>query len=388
MEVLAGGPWQLAFNQAQDAFRWLLAHGDEGAVAVLADACFCAEESERYDPTMGKLANLDVPLSQVLWGRVIVRCGGRAALYARVERGRKIGHLHFQPGGPPWFTEQLWTALALQLIKPVVEQGRAAAEEVEEARRLFAAFDLWRAGQPAQTSPSQRPTWGDAAARGPKTAMVYCGALHGLDVVEPLTELLGGVVHDALAHEEPLLIGLGEALNLVCRRSESPPEALLALAATPRVARQLAKDDTQAFWETLLRHLGLVAVSRLADELALPDLGLGLFDALTSIAPDALEAWQARPDLLRAVLVRSTQGRFRPSPSFHEAAWAIPRRPADIRDLDQIPSGDWLEALVEQSRRWSQSERDAFLRALAQRSRHVEVRRRCLSALVDDRAGA
>ena len=386
MEVLAAGPWQVAFRQAPEAFDWLVAHGDEGAVAVLAEACFATDEAERYNPVVGKLANLHVPFSQVLWGRVLERRAGRAAFYARIERGMQIGYAHFLPDSPLLsITDGLWTALTARLIEPFVQTPHTPRDdEVAEARRIHAAFERWRLDQPATPWHPQPSKWGDAALREAKTLIVYCSALHGLDVAEPLTELLQGVVHDAHPHEADLLTFLGAALDVLCQRPEPPPPALLTLAASPLVAKQLATDTTHAFWAALLCELGVEAVASLVDALGLPDLGLGLFDALASVAPEALDQWQERPDLLRAVLLRSAEGRFQPSRSFHERAWATPRQPAHIRDLDQIPAGDWLEALVEQSRRWSCTERDAFLRTLAQRSRDLEVRRRCLGALLDD----
>jgi hypothetical protein len=219
--------------------------------------------------------------------------------------------------------------------------------------------------------------------RHAKTLLLMCGALRALDVTDRLHTLLRSIVDDAQPNEANLLKIIGQALAHVCGRPADPPDALLALAATPEVAARLNSDSTKAFWVALLRRLGVERVMTLADAMAVSDLGLGFFDAMAEAAPSALERCQERPDLLRPVLLRSTEGRFAPSPSFHQRAWERSRTPEEIHDLDGIPAGDWLTGLIQQSRRWAVSEREAFLRRLAQRSRDADVRRKCLEALLE-----
>jgi hypothetical protein len=389
-EITQANEWQLAFNQAGEAFPWLLMNGDEGAVTVLADACFASDEACRHNPIVAKFMGLSVPLSQQFWGHVIGRPAGRAALYARAARGDGLGSdEHFLPGEPLYrVSSGLWEALAERLTSPLFKERRVPSEhEMAEAGLLLAAFEKWMAAQPPgfwRNRPELVP-WADPAMRPAKVLIVLCAALHMRDVTEQLQTLLRSIVDDANPHEKDVLVLLGVALGRVCERPGEPSEALLALAATPQVASLFAQDMAGSFWAALLRRFGVEAVIALADALALADLGLGFFDALASNAPEALDCYQMRPDLLRAGLVRSTTSGFVPSSAFHEVAWHRPRHPEEIRDLDRISAGDWLRGLIEQSRRWPDGEREAFLRWLAQRSRHAEVRQRCLQALRDTR---
>ena len=384
-EITRTNEWQLAFNQAGEAFPWLLEHGDEGAITILAEACFATDEAHRHNPTVAKFAGLSVPLSQKFWGHVIGRPAGRAALYTRVERGDGLGSReHFLPKAGLQLDYGVWEAIAADLGVPLMQERRDPSEpELAEAARLLAAFEKWMMAQPPGylRSNLDRTLWADPAIRPTKALIVVCTALHQLDVTVQLETLLRSIVDDALPHEKGILVLLGVALERVCMRPGEPPDALLELAMTPQVASLFAQDMVSSFWGALLRRFGTEVVIALADTLMLPDLGLGFFDALVSKAPEALDQHQVRPDLLRAVLVRSAAGSFVPSIAFHEVAWRRPRQPSEIGDLDGIPAGAWLQGLLEQSRRWPASERETFLRWLAQRSRHAEVRQRCLQAL-------
>jgi hypothetical protein len=390
-EITRTNEWQLAFNQAGEAFPWLLHHGDEGAVTILADACFATDKDCRHNPIVAKWVGLDVPLSQQFWGHVIGRPDGRAALYARVERGDGLGsNEHFLPGDAVYqVSSGLWEALAQRLTSALLDEQRAAtADEAAEAGRLLGAFEKWTAAQPQGfwRSHPERVPWADPAMRATKVLIVVCAALHMLDVTEQLQTLLRSIVDDANPDEKGILGLLGFALGKVCGRPGEPSEDLLALASTPEVACLFTQDMAGAFWAALLHRFDVEAVMALADRLRSPDLGLGFFDALARKAPEALERHQVRPDLLRAVLVRSATSGFVPSTAFHEVAWHRPRQPEEIRDLDRIPAGGWLRGLLEQSRRWPADERNAFLRWLAQRSRDAEVRQRCLQALREARS--
>jgi hypothetical protein len=388
-EILQANGWQLAFKQARQALDWLLDHGDEGAVTVLADACFAPDAAERTDPVVAKyVAGLVVPLSQVIWGRTIGRPAGRAALCARVERGAGTGEsAHFLGGVPaPSGTEDLWVQVAIGLAVPILDERHVpSATDQAEAQRMLLAFEAW-IDDPSATfwrrEPSRGP-WADPGARRAKALIVLTSVLHGIDVSGPLQVLLRSMVDDRHAHEAGLLTVLAVAIDHVCGRPEGPPAALLTLAATPQIAAALATDEAGAFWLALLRTLGIGPVMDLLDTLALPDAGLGVFDALAGAAPDGFDRLQLRPDLLRSVLVRSAEGHFTASPAFHEQAWARPRHPEEIRDLDRIPAGDWLLGLVEQSRAWPDGARTTLLRWLARRSVDPEVRGRCVAALLE-----
>jgi hypothetical protein len=385
-EITSADKWQLAFNQAGEAFPWLIHHGDEGAITVLADACFATDEAGRHDPTVDELARISIPLSQAFWGHVVGRPAGRAVLYARAARGENLGsNVHFIPGEPPYrFDSGLWELLAERLMGPLFDERRSPSEdERAEAGRLLAAFESWAAVQPAgfgRRNP-ERVLWADPAMRKAKGLLVLCAALHDRDVTDQLQTLLRSIVDDADPGEGEILVLLGFALGRVCGRPGEPSDTLLSLAMTPKVASLFVGDMTSSFWAALVRKFGVDAVLSLVDGLDSPDVGLGFFDALAREAPDALNQHQARPDLLRAVLVRSAAGSFVPSIAFHEVAWHRPRQPLEIRHLDGIPAGAWLQGFLEQSRRWPASQREAFLRWLAQRSRHAQVRQRCLQAL-------
>jgi hypothetical protein len=393
-EISRADGWQLAFNQAGEALPWLLEHGDEDAVTILADACFATDEACRHNPIVAKFVGLSVPLSQQFWGHVIGRPEGRAALYARVQLGRGLGsNEHFLPGKPVYLMScGLWDAVSELLINArFVEQRPLSEGEKAEAGRLLAAFEKWMAELPKGfwRSHPERVPWADPAMRVTKARMVLCAAVNAQDVTEQLQTLLRSIVDDADPREAQVLVLLGIALGCVCERPGEPSEALLALAVTPRVASLFTQDMAGDFWAALLRRFGVEAVTALVDTLASPDLGLGFFDALARHAPEALDRCQVRPDLLRAVLVRSATSGFVPSSAFHEVAWHRPRQPEEIRDLDGIPAGAWLRGLIEQSRRWPDDKREAFLRWLAQRSRDSAVRQRCLQALrIDEESRA
>lgn len=393
VEVLSADGWQLAFNQAHEALEWLLNNGDNRAVKVLADACLRSnrgrnqEEPTHFDPSMGKLAGLTVPLSQVIWGRVLGRRDGRTALYDRVEDGADIessGGVHFLAGFAT--VQQLWEAMAGHLCDiPMRNSGTFSPDDANESRRLICAFERWMGDQshgPWRANPDQ-PLWADPAMRRTKALIILCGTLYELDVVKPLMVLLQSIVEDAQEREMPLLGLLGLAISRLCGQAGEPLRELLKLASTPVVAARMAQDQTQAFWEALLREMGFDAVTTLLDTLALPDLGLGFFDALVRIAPDALAGFEEREDLLRPVLIRSARAEFRPSAAFYERAWCKPRRAEHIRGLDQLLAGEWLEHLLKLSRGWSREEGMDILQWLTQWSQDVEVRRRCLLELID-----
>ncbi len=387
-EILSTNGWQFAFEQARDALDWLLAHGDEGAVGLLAEACFPPDRAERFGPTMAKFAGLHVPLWQVLWGQTITRSDGRAALFARAERCAPLGEydVHFIPTNGMSTLENVWDTIAWLIAAPVLEQRQSPSKESSvEAHRLFHAFNRWLESRPMgrlHREPSRDP-WSDPVARTAKSLVLLCCAAYGVNVAAPLQTTLSAIVEDGHVHEQPLLRILGGALGFLCKHLEHPTAALLQLAATPRVAERLAIDEATTFWTALLRELGIERITQLVDTLNLPDMGLGFFDALAVVAPNTLAEYQTRPDLLRSVLLRSAEGRFMPSASFHERAWANPRRPEDVPDIDKIPAGEWLQHFLEQSRAWPASDRQHFLRTLAQRSQDDEIRRRCVQELLD-----
>jgi hypothetical protein len=82
------------------------------------------------------------------------------------------------------------------------------------------------------------------------------------------------------------------------------------------------------------------------------------------------------------MLLLSAQGGQGPSPPFLQQAWLQPRRPDEIHDIEHVPYGDWLPALVEQAGNWPCAARDALLRWLAEHARDPAVREGCLKALV------
>lgn len=383
--VVAADGWQLAFNQARESLFWMLDHGDEGAITVLADACFPGGQDKAFDPIVGKyVAGLVIPLSQWLWGCVVQRPAGRAALYARMERGVGLnGSAHFLPGVAVLSsTDQLWITCADVVIHLLGSEG---AED--EARRLLSAFERWIEDPTAAwwRREPERPPWADSGARGAKALVLLCAAMHGLDVAAPLQTLLQSIIDDNRAEERELLSLLGLALDNLCSGEHDAPTALLTAAAAPEVARLLANDVAVAFWGALLRVLGVERVIALLDVMSLPDAGLSVFDAFLEAETKTLEEIHTRPDLLRSVLVRSAQKRFSPSPLFYERAWEKPRTPEEIKDLNRIPMGEWVQSLITRSRSWPRDGegRGALLRLLARTSVDPEVRRHCLEALIE-----
>ncbi len=114
--VTSSGKWQLAFQQADQALAWLLDHGDEESISLIADAAMPSREGqEPFDPIMLRAAgNMDIPLSMYLWHKVIGRPEGRRALYARAEQGLPISLLVYFPDSQPvpWgFVDSLWLAV-------------------------------------------------------------------------------------------------------------------------------------------------------------------------------------------------------------------------------------------------------------------------------------
>lgn len=416
VQALSTGPWQLAFQQAQEALTWILGEGDASAIAVLAAACLSPVSSpEHFDPPMGKLeTNLSLLLSMVLWPRVIHRPAGREAFYAHIERGAFPGKMFFFGSGLFLDEEpELWLRVAVQLWKPrmlAMTQRSPLPLPIDggaEARRLLSCFEqrmntLWitesqwpqmkahfeRLGWsspsffPAKVSldgdPWERP-WQKAEVQA---IVLACTAAHGVDVATPLAKLFRLLKPLSALRSTQLSLVFGHALSQLSEYLPERASEVLEEALAPEILHWMCNDETSAFWSTLLKKHGSARVLAMLDPLEFVDCGLGLVDALKQLDIETLRQRELRPELLRPLLIRASQGRYVPSARFWEEAWKVARSPTEIPEFPQLAPGPWLEELLTHSQNWEPGRREQLLRHLAGFSVHEEVRRRCLATLL------
>jgi hypothetical protein len=422
LQSLSTQDWQLAFSQADECLKWLLEEGDSNALSVLAEACLArAPIPDRFDPTMDKVANVSIPLSMVLWPRVLSRPAGREAFYALVERDAHLGETFYNGEFPyPHLgVPDLWFQLVLALWEPRRGELRQLApasrppESEAEARRLLACFEyfcssMWISehhwprvkelfegyGWPppsvfpwrvrVEGNPWERPQPSPLL----QALVLACAAAHGVDVAAPLATVLHRqevLPATQLGDTYPLL---GYALLRLSQRLPERAHEVLEQALVPEVLGAMFGDSTIAFWVALLRKHGSVKVLTLVDSLAPPDSGLGLVNALLECDPQALRERELRPEFLRPLLIRAGAGAYVPSGSFWQEAWKVARAPMEIPELPQLDAGPWLEELLEKSRSWEPGDRQQLLRHLAGFSVHEQVRRRCLTSLISPTAGS
>jgi hypothetical protein len=389
MEILATDGWQLAFQQATEALRWLLACGSEAAIRVLADACFPVDpKTPGFDLSLGKMAgNLDVVLSQVIWGTVIARPAGRSSLFAHVERGRTLCGVHFLGNtGLGGGESNLWVAVAKRLAEEALPSTKAAAPQpvgvaqrgatqkavAAEAQRLLACFEL---------QVSRDPWIANINGQAIRHLVIALVARCGAEVAGPLHELLAeAAATAALDRDRSSLLGIG-----IAHYSQHHPGgavAVLDAAADPAVLLAMCNDYAIEFWTKMLRHHGTAKVMAQLDLMVPPDVGLGLFDALATADHPHLVRRQSSPQFRRVVLLRSVGGAFAASPDFWRAAWAM-SPPKDLAmELQRLPVGVWLTELLVESQRWDAEGRTSLLRQLAFYSSDQTVRTRCLGALL------
>jgi hypothetical protein len=412
-QILGSQQWEFAFHQAEEALAWLLTEGDVHALSVLANACLArGNASSQFNPTIYRMAGLHIPLSQVLWPRVLKRPEGRAALFARVERDAHLGEDHIFGNLPlPEGEMQLWSRLAMEVWKPQPDELRALRPVAAppnggaEARRLLACFEqrmsnLWipesewlrvkeifenKGWLPPSVFPwrVQLPgnPWGQPWPLHLKALILACAAAHGADVAAPLTSTLQLLVKAPEFHASvPEL--LGYALLHFSGQYPGRAQDLLERALAPEFLRVMRGDTTITFWATLLRRHGSDKILTALDILEPHDVGLGLVDALRDLAPGALRERELRPEWLRPLLIRASEGVYVPSARFWEEAWSVERSEEVLPELPQLVPGLWLEELLDKSRRWEPGARQHLLRHLAGFSTHTEVRSRCLAALL------
>ncbi|MBN9686981.1 MULTISPECIES: hypothetical protein [unclassified Corallococcus] len=416
IQALSTGPWQLAFQQAQEALDWILDEGDASALSVMAAACLSPASSPgHFDPVMGKLeTNISMPLSMVLWPRVIHRPEGREAFYTHIERDGFPGDMFFLEGSPlPVDESEIWLGVASQLLNPRLQsmsKGDSSfvpEHERAEARRLLSCFEqrintLWiTEGQwPRMTAlfesqgwppPSLFPSkvllqgepWDRSWPRLEVQAIVHaCAAAHGVDVAAPLSILFRQFKAIPVAQSGDLALVLGQALADLSQSHPGHASGVLEEALAPEILRSMWKDTTRAFWSALIRAHGSARVLARIDSLEPVDCGLGLVDALRRLDIESLRQRELRPELLRPLLIRASQGGYVPAARFWEEAWKAARSPAEIPELPELPPGPWLEALLTQSQHWEPERRQQLLRHLAGFSKHGEVRRRCVVTLL------
>lgn len=398
LQPLSTGPWQLAFSQAREALDYLLDHGSAAAILVLADACTPRDKADpKVDPIMGKMsgANLGIPLSQVIWGRVIERVEGREALYLLVESGKRPSGLNFFKGKPfQGFEYDVWTkaaAAAGQMLAPpapTASSGNARSSHMfpapteqqrAEATRLLSAFerrvqdDSWLA-------------WGNGTPV--RAAMAALTSVSGADVSVPVSALIAELTKDAESRGNACQL-VGIALRQLASHHSERAKPLLEGALQPALLTAMRRDDTAEFWFALLSYHGCQRVLAELDRLDFKDLGLGFFDALQSVDEQTLLNWHLRPAMMRPALLRAAQQQFVPAEAFWDEAWATERSPDEVPELVLFVDGQWLTRLLEKSSAWSDSARIKLLRQMAMYSAADKVRERCLTAIymADEQSG-
>ena len=391
-QPLSSGPWQLAFSQAREALDYLLDHGSAEAILVIADACTPRDRVEpKVNPTMGKMpvANLSIPLSQVIWGRVIDRPEGRMALCLLVESGKAPSSLNFFKTEPfQGFEYDVWTkaAAAIGQLGPsahnaghgaepdTLEPPRPSKQQRSEAERLLAAFE--RRVQDDPWLP-----WGNGTPA--RAAVAALTSVSGADVSAPLSalvdELTQGAASRPALRSACLLVGI--ALRQLAKHHIERAKPILEAALRPALLEAMRRDDTAEFWIAMLSHHGCQRVWAELERLDSSDLGLGFFDALQEVDERALLEWHLRPALMRAALLRAAQQQFSPSEAFWREVWAAERGPSEVPELVFFLDGPWLTQLLEKSSAWSCSARTQLLRHLATHAAVDKVRERCLTAL-------
>lgn len=391
-QVTSTGPWQLAFSQAREALDYLLDHGSAEAILVIADACTPRDRVEpKVNPTMGKMpvANLSIPLSQVIWGRVIDRPEGRKALCLLVESGKAPSSLNFFKTEPFEGLEyDVWTKAAAAVgqlgssphsaghgAEPdTLEPPRPSKQQRSEAERLLAAFE--RRVQDDPWLP-----WGNGTPA--RAAVAALTSVSGADVSAPLSalvdELTQGAASRPALRSACLLVGI--ALRQLAKHHIERAKPILEAALRPALLEAMRRDDTAEFWIAMLSHHGCQRVWAELERLDSSDLGLGFFDALQEVDERALLEWHLRPALMRAALLRAAQQQFSPSEAFWREVWAAERGPSEVPELVFFLDGPWLTQLLEKSSAWSCSARTQLLRHLATHAAADKVRERCLTAL-------
>lgn len=398
--VTQSNDWQLAFEQAPEALEWLLSEGSAESINVLADACLGGEDpTRRVDPIVGKwqAVHLSIPLSQVLWGRVLGRKAGREAFLSFVERGN-------DPGGGPHFLDSkslpssedsLWLQVAMGIADPCHGNQAEAASSSEseprpdgevpswvqkDAQRLLRAFEQRLAVAPWLANLNGNPV---------RAAVTVNVALCGVDVSAVLRSLIQEMLSIKVQSRETavcvaiLCNALSSSLfHLYCHHPSQAVPILDAALDAPMLTA-MRQDDTRLFWLALVHRHGAAKVLGIVDELAWLDIGLGLFDALHEIDASLLHQRHLRPELLRSTLIRSAQMKFRPAPEFWKEAWTTERSETEIPELVQFSGGDWLTHLLDNSTKWSVENRARLLRHLALYSNDDAVRSRCTAALCE-----
>lgn len=392
LQPLSTGPWQLAFSQAREALDYLLDHGSAEAILVIADACTPRDRVEpKVNPTMGKMpvTNLSIPLSQIIWGRVIDRPEGRKALCLLVESGKAPSNLNFFKTEPfQGFEYDVWTkaAAAIGQLGPsahnaghgaepdTLEPPRPSKQQRSEAERLLAAFE--RRVQDDPWLP-----WGNGTPA--RAAVAALTSVSGADVSAPLSalvdELTQGAASRPALRSACLLVGI--ALRQLAKHHIERAKPILEAALRPALLEAMRRDDTAEFWIAMLSYHGCQRVWAELERLDSGDLGLGFFDALQEVDERALLEWHLRPALMRAALLRAAQQQFSPSEAFWREVWAAERGPSEVPELVFFLDGPWLTQLLEKSSAWSCSARTQLLRHLATHAAVDKVRERCLTAL-------
>lgn len=389
LQALSTGDWQLAFSQAREALEWLLDHGSTSSISILADACTPAGgERPTVNPSMGKIpqANIQMPLSMVIWGRVIERVEGRAAFYSLIESGRGPASPWFAKNEPlPKTEETLWLQLLGALAhqhapSPSTKNDRSggwvpSAALRLEATRLFACFELRALQDPGIVRLNGQPVRASVAA---------VAANCGVDVSVPLSDLLNELTRETDSTVWKLsmtCMPASMALGQLARFHPDCAAPLLKSALNQKLLLAMRRDDTVHFWAAMFAHHGSKQVLHELETQGVREFGLGVFDALQVVDEQALHEWQLHPAMLRPALLRAAEGRFLPGEEFWKRAWCVERKPEDLPELVVFLDGPWLTMLLNQSVSWSSPARRELLRCLARYSMADGVRARCLATL-------
>lgn len=388
VQLLSNDAWQLAFQQSREALAWLFNHGDEAGLLVLAEACLAQPPTEPVrDISLGKIPgiNLDLVLSQGLWGLVLHRRAGRAAFFTRIERGEWLGHIHLVPGSAlPGSVSILWQHIALPLMLVALGEKPPVMPELmdaAEANRALSCFERWLANERESMWLGEDPLALQAlmlalvALFGADIAMQWHGLL-SVAIARPTLSPTMGTLDNLMAQS------VGFALGGLLAHHVNVRESLASYVLSPEVLGWMRREGTFYFWLALVLNYGSEQVLAALATLGGRDAGRDLVVVLLQRDRSALERHQLRPELRRGILFLAAQGQYAPAEPFWAVAWQTPPEDDLLADLVQLAPGRWFEELLRHAVAWPHEAQNTVLGTLAAYSSSPEVRRRCLAMLL------
>lgn len=369
LRALQAGPWKAAFRDARVCLDWLMAHGDAGALHIIAEASLAPRPGE---------AACDVPyvrseetrlwrsLGQVFWQRVLSREAGRAVLYERLAAGKYIGI-------------NCWPIFDWRWVMDAVshDEGILALEapNIFQAYVRFCSVN-WHPQEVRHEQPWEHPPpniWLNS-----HTAMLMLAAWHGLLVLDEWKRV---VLH--FRTRDPMTQFGPNLAAVYARLAEQHPEAVAS--ASPNLPNEvlgaLCVDGTESFWKIWLQHVGPESFVARIEALGVQDLGTGIIIALLAHGRTALASKLTEPRYFTPFLRAARDPAIHRDEHLRRILWEEPRSVFDLEPLLHEPRGPWLDAFLELSSAWPPESRRSALVALARHASDPEVRRCCLAAL-------